>query len=129
MRVAIGVVSTGFLLTAVGAAGQRADLAWLQGPPPPATAEGGADHTIAQGLEEVGERYRGLPAYYNGGIYGDVIGTFFGLLATGAYAQAHKLRDGVCAAWRVMPPSGPFIGHATVGGVEVSLDTMCGTRK
>jgi hypothetical protein len=127
MRIAIGVVTTGLLLTAVAASGQpQPSLEWLQGPPPPRQPEGETDRIITEGLEAVGERYRGAPAYYNGGIYGDIIGTFFGLLATGSYAQARTLRDAVCAAWRVMPPNGPYTGHASIGGVEVSLDKMCG---
>ncbi len=130
MHTAIGVVATGFLLTAGAAIAQpQPALAWLQGPPPPLQPAGETDRIITQSLEAVGERYRGAPAYYNGGIYGDIIGTFFGLLATGAYAQAHELREGVCAAWRVMPSNGPFVGQAVVGGIEVSLDKMCGVGK
>jgi hypothetical protein len=128
MHTAISVVTMGFLLTAVAAQSQPS-LEWLHGPPPPLQPEGETNRVIAHSLEAVGERYRGAPAYYNGGIYGDIIGTFFGFLATGSYAQAHKLRDGVCAAWRVMPPNGPFTGHAFVDGTEVSLDKMCGVTK
>ena len=130
MRTAMGIAITGLLLTVIPATAQPPpSLEWLRGPPPPPPPEGETDRIIIQRLEAVGERHRGMPPYYNGGIYGDIIGTFFGLLATGAYDQARGLRDGVCAAWRVMPPSGPFTGRASIGGVDVILDTMCGVNK
>jgi hypothetical protein len=130
MHTAVSVVTTGFLVTAVAAPGHsQPSLEWLQGPPPPRQPDGETNRIITQSLEDVGERYRGAPAYYNGGIYGDIIGTFFGLLATGSYAQAYKLRDGVCAAWRAMPPDGPFTGHAFIGGMEVNLDKTARTNR
>ena len=130
MGTAPSVVTLGFLVTAVAATAQPPpSLGWLQGPPPPVQSEGETNRVISKGLEAVGERYRGAPAYYNEGIYGDVIGVFFGLLATGSYARAHELRDGVCAAWRAMPRNGPFTGHASVGGVDVNLDQVCGLQR
>jgi hypothetical protein len=122
------------LVTCCAAAGVVAraqpppSLQWLQGPPPPAEPKGETEHTIRKGLEAVSPPYEGRPAYVNEGVYGDIIGVFFGLLATGSYGQAHELREGVCAAWRKMPPNGPFSGHASVGGVEVNLDRMCGLQ-
>jgi hypothetical protein len=130
MPIALYVVATGFLLTAQAVTAQsRPSLEWLQGPPPPSQPKGETNRIISESLEAVGQRSQGAPAYYNDGIYGDIIGTFFGLLVTGSYAQARDLRGGVCAAWRVMSPNGPFTGHAVVGGVEVSLDRMCGLEK
>jgi hypothetical protein len=124
------VFTLGLLLTAVTAAAQpQPSLGWLRGPPPPIQPEGETNRVISKGLEVVGERYRGAPAYYNEGIYGDVTGVFFGLLATGSYARARELRDGVCAAWRAMPRNGPFTGRAAVGGVDVDLDKMCGLER
>jgi len=124
------VVMLGVLLTAVAASAQpQQSLDWLQGPPPPVQPEGETSRVISKGLEAVGERYRGAPAYYNDGVYGDVIGVFFGLLATRSYARARELREGVCAAWRAMPRNGPFTGHASVGGVDVDLDKMCGLER
>jgi hypothetical protein len=124
------VLTLGVLLTAATVAAQpQPSLGWLQGPPPPVQPEGETNRVISKGLEAVGERYRGAPAYYNDGIYGDVIGVFFGLLAAGSYARARELRDGVCAAWRAMPRNGPFTGRASVGGVDVDLDRMCGLER
>ena len=126
MGTAPPLVGLGLLAAAV-AAQPPPPLGWLQGPPPPPAAD--TDRAISEGLEAVGERYQGVPGYHNGGVYGDIVGVFFGLLATGSYAPARELRDGVCAAWRAMPPNGPFNGRATVGGVEVDLDRMCGLQR
>jgi hypothetical protein len=99
--------------------------AWLQGSPPPLPSSGAdTDRMIADSLEEAGGR--GIPLTFNGGIYGDIIGVFFGFLASGSYDRAYRMQDGVCAAWRVLPPNGPFKGAATIDGTEVSLDRMCG---
>ncbi|HJS87474.1 MAG TPA: hypothetical protein VJ779_18630, partial [Acetobacteraceae bacterium] len=89
MPIALPAVAAGLLLAALTVAEQpRPSLEWLQGPPPPAQPEGETNRIISKSLEAVGERYQGAPAYFNEGIYGDIIGTFFGLLATGSYAQA-----------------------------------------
>ncbi len=122
---AFPVVTAGFLLAGPAVAEQPGPSPGrLQEPFAPSQPDGETNRLISKGLEAVGPRYDGALAYYNDGIYGDTIGTFFGF-----YAQAHALQDGVCAAWRAMPPNGPFTGHASVGGLEVSLDKMGGLQK
>lgn len=113
----------------VAMAQPQPSLDWLQGPPPAVQPKGETEHVIDQGLGGIGVPYQGRPAYFNGGIYGDIIGVFYGLLASGSYAQAFELRGGVCAAWRDMPPNGPFASRAKIGGIEVNLDRMCGLQR
>jgi hypothetical protein len=102
---------------------------WLQGPPPSLAARSDIDGVIANNLDAASGRYQGLRLYYNGGIYGDIIGLFFGLLLAGSYDKAHELQEGVCAAWRAMPANGPFTGKLSIEGQQVSLDKMCGVQR
>lgn len=131
MRV-IRVVGLAAPLLAAAAAGAQAEPppAWLQGPPPHQLPKGSdINSIIADNLDATGGRYQGAPLYYNGGIYGDIIGLFFGLLLSGSYEQAHRLQGAVCAVWRAMPGNGPFTGKLSIDGVEVNLDTMCGVHR
>ena len=104
--------------------------AWLQGPPPalpPASTN--IETVIADTLDSVSGRYQGYRLYYNPGVYGDIIGIFFGLLSSASYEQAHRLQGAVCVVWHSMPADGPFTGRVSISGTEVSLDTMCGVRR
>jgi hypothetical protein len=56
----------------------------------------------------------------------DPIGRFMDFLAEDAIVQAQTLQPDVCTAWKRGRSASPLTGRFSVGGVELSLDRLCG---
>ena len=87
-------------------------------------AQSDTSRLLNEGLNSIDESYRGTHRSFND----DIIGQFFSMMASGAVDQAMLMEAQVCDAWQRRPPDFPLTGNASVFGVEISLEEMCGTQ-